>query len=158
VVDNVKKLISINGIDSVSIDGGFWTVFSSNKSIQNPELNFDEIVVNNGDFVSISFSKDSDRDNLADREEVIRGTNIHSIDTDGDGLDDFDEARVGWDISVVGSAIRHVYPDPKNDDFDGDTLTDSQEKQKGTDPYLKDTDDDSVMDNYDSSPLDPNDA
>ncbi len=158
VVDNVKKLISINGIDSVSIDGGFWTVFSSNKSIQNPELNFDEIVVNNGDFVSISFSKDSDRDNLSDREEIVRGSDIHSSDTDGDGLDDFDEARVGWDISVIGDATRHIYSDPRNDDFDGDTLTDSQEKQEGTDPYLEDTDKDTVNDNFDSYPLDPDNA
>ena len=155
VIGKVDKLISIKGIDSISIDGGFWTVFSSNKSIQDPMNGFEDIIVNNGDFVSISFSKDADLDNLADREEVVRGTDIDDPDTDDDGLDDFEEARVGWEVNVVGHTSRHIYPDPRNEDFDGDTLLDIHEEQIGTDPYLEDTDGDGVNDDIDMHPLDP---
>jgi hypothetical protein len=155
VIGKVNKLISINGIESISIDGGFWTVFSSNKSIQDPMNGFEDIIVNNGDFVSISFSKDADLDNLSDREEVVIGTDIDDPDTDDDGLDDFEEARVGWEVSVVGQTSRQVYPDPRNEDFDGDTLLDSYEEQAGTDPYLEDTDGDGVNDDIDMHPLDP---
>jgi hypothetical protein len=43
---------------------------------------------------SIAWNKDSDRDHLADHEEIIAGTNRYSADTDNDGLSDYEELRI----------------------------------------------------------------
>src|SRR5262249_30544750 len=48
--------------------------------------------------------------------------------TDADGLGDFSEVRLGWDVGVVGQLIRHVFPDPTLRDTDGDGLTDKEEQ------------------------------
>lgn len=69
-------------------------------------------------------------------------------DTDGDGLSDAEEARIGTD--------------PRNPDTDGDGLLDGEEVNKHkTNPLDKDTDDGGVDDgvevSFENDPLDPDD-
>jgi hypothetical protein len=77
---------------------------------------------------------DSDGDGLTDEEERRLGTDPYNADTDGDGLTDYEE------VKVYGT-------DPLNPDTDGDGLFDREEvKVYGTDPLNADTDGDGFLD------------
>jgi len=103
------------------------------------------------EFSLTGFSRtlDSDGDGLTDWEEIhVYGTDPHNWDTDGDGLSDGDEV--------------HKYgTDPLNPDTDGDGLTDWEEIYVyGTDPLNPDTDGDGLTDGeevliYGTDPLNP---
>jgi hypothetical protein len=67
-------------------------------------------------------SVDSDGDGLTDGQEYQLGTDPSVVDTDGDGISDFDE------------------------DLDGDGLSNGEEFAIGTDPALVDTDGDGISD------------
>lgn len=66
-------------------------------------------------------AKDSDDDGLTDQEEANLGTNPNEVDTDRDGLFDFEE------VKVYGT-------DPLNADTDGDGFLDGQEVKSGHNP------------------------
>ncbi len=66
-------------------------------------------------------SVDTDGDGLKDAEEATAGTNPRLVDTDGDGLTDWEE------VAVFGT-------DPLNPDTDGDTYLDGEEVQNGYNP------------------------
>jgi outer membrane protein OmpA-like peptidoglycan-associated protein len=90
---------------------------------------------------------DSDGDGLSDYDEInVYGTDPRNPDTDGDGLSDYAEL------------LRHR-TDPLNPDTDGDGLTDYAEiMQYGTDPLKVDTDGDGLSDyneviTYNTNPL-----
>ncbi|MEO6349571.1 MAG: IPT/TIG domain-containing protein [Candidatus Limnocylindrales bacterium] len=51
-----------------------------------------------------------------------------SKDTDRDGLGDFAELRVGWQVSADSAALTQVYSSPRLPDSDGDGLLDPQEQ------------------------------
>ncbi len=93
---------------------------------------------------------DSDGDGLTDAEERRIGTDPFNPDTDGDGLTDFEEVR------VYGT-------DPLNPDSDYDGLTDGAEvRVYKTDPLNPDTDRGGVSDGHEviedgTNPLDPRD-
>ncbi len=78
-----------------------------------------------------------------------------SVDTDGDGLVDFEEARQGWMVRVLGGESYVAYSNPTVVDSDGDTMSDYQERSAGTDPLRIDTDGDGVADGCERAPLDP---
>ncbi|HUF39611.1 MAG TPA: protein kinase [Anaerolineales bacterium] len=80
----------------------------------------------------IALLVDSDGDGLTDVEEQRLGTDPFNQDTDGDGLSDFEEVQTGTD--------------PLNPDTDGDGLTDGEEKIWGTNPLVPDTDGDTIPD------------
>lgn len=66
---------------------------------------------------------DSDMDGLTDYDEIyLYGTNPYIIDTDGDGLGDYEE------IMIFGT-------DPLNPDTDSDTYLDGQEIISGYNPF-----------------------
>ena len=46
--------------------------------------------------------------------------------------------------------------DPRNEDSDGDGLSDIEERTNGTDPLDPDTDDDGILDNVDTDTINPN--
>lgn len=73
------------------------------------------------DQIQIVLSDDPDGDGLTNTEELALGTNAHLIDTDGDGLSDYDEARVHGTNPVMA-------------DSDGDTIPDLLELMAGTNP------------------------
>ena len=98
--------------------------------------------------------KDSDGDGISDFDEVTKGSNPNdannpkNIDTDKEGLKDYDELFV-------------YNTDPTKVDTDGDGLSDYDEiKVYGTDPLLADTDGDGVNDYQEVAILftDPNDG
>lgn len=64
---------------------------------------------------------DSDGDGITDEEEAKLGTDPNSADSDGDGLSDYDE-------------INTHKTNPNNPDSDGDGFTDSQEVEMGYSP------------------------
>jgi hypothetical protein len=96
-----------------------------------------------------------------------------SVDSDRDGLTDFEEVKLGWRICIQlnplvpcpspmematpgdGNAYYHAYADPRTPDADRDGWTDATEKAAGTDPLNPDTDDDGLPDSSDPSPLVP---
>jgi len=68
---------------------------------------------------------DKDLDGLSDEQEKRLGLNPNSIDTDGDGLFDYQE-------------INLYKTDPKNGDTDGDGMADGSEVIRGRDPKKAD--------------------
>jgi len=89
---------------------------------------------------------DSDGDGLSDKEERRIGTDPHNPDTDGDGLSDGDE-------------VLKYHTNPMKVDTDGDGLSDGEEVLKyHTDPLKVDTDGDGLSDGdevlkYHTNPL-----
>ncbi|MBT8202988.1 MAG: PD40 domain-containing protein [Acidimicrobiia bacterium] len=75
---------------------------------------------------------DTDGDGLDDNEEAVLGTDPANPDTDGDGLADGREIDLGTD--------------PLDSDTDNDGLDDGTESDLGTDPLDPDTDGDSLSD------------
>ena len=71
--------------------------------------------------------EDYDEDGLTNKEEQDLGTSSSLVDTDGDKLNDYDEAKVHG-------------TNPLNQDTDSDTLTDAEEITLGLDPLKGSTD------------------
>ena len=104
-------------------------------------------------------SADTDQDGLSNGAEMRLGTNPLECDTDGDGIDDAEEAE----LNAGGGG-----PDPTRHDTDGDGVSDGDELDAGTDPRLGDTDGDGMDDGWEIAhraasgtpvdPLDPDDA
>jgi outer membrane protein OmpA-like peptidoglycan-associated protein/outer membrane protein W len=99
---------------------------------------------------AVSGETDSDGDGLTDAEEARLGTNPHMKDTDSDGLMDGEEVNV-------------YKTDPLNRDTDFDLLSDGEEVLKyKTDPLKPDTDAGGVWDGHEvledgTDPLNKND-
>lgn len=101
--------------------------------------------------------KDIDGDLLLNDEEEQLGSNPYDVDTDGDGLSDYEEVRV----YKTNPTLRDSDADGLNDyvevlkyrtdaaipDSDGDGLSDADEATKyNTDPLAPDTDSDGLID------------
>ncbi|OIP79405.1 MAG: hypothetical protein COT39_00285 [Parcubacteria group bacterium CG08_land_8_20_14_0_20_48_21] len=82
-----------------------------------------ELIAMEGDpeFLDESLPTDIDRDGLADVEELIYGTDPALLDTDGDGLTDYEE-------------VHTFATNPLNKDTDGDTYADGDEVRAGYNP------------------------
>lgn len=94
--------------------------------------------------------KDSDGDGLTDEMERRLGTDPLNVDTDNDGLTDFFEYMYG---------LNPLVPETEHDP-DGDGLTNVEEQTYKTDPTKADTDDDGLSDYeevkvYGTDPLNP---
>lgn len=95
---------------------------------------------------------DSDGDGLSDVDEAKAGTDPKKADTDGDGLLD------GFEVQNSGKKGSSTYLDPLNansdgdkipdgeEDFDSDGLTNLQEQSNQTDPRDPDSDGDGLRD------------
>jgi len=107
--------------------------------------------------------RDSDNGGQGDGAEVLSGTSplngsddpLPPPDTDGDGLNDAEEAALGTDPALVdsdgdgledGEEVFDRGTDPALDDSDGDGLLDSEEVAAGTDPLRPDSDGDGLLD------------
>lgn len=76
---------------------------------------------------------DTDSDELLDYMELVLGTNINNVDTDGDGLPD------GYEVMTLGTDPLKADSDDNGttdgqEDADSDTLNNLREYQLGTDP------------------------
>src|SRR5262245_9509899 len=120
-----------------------------------------EIMLKNGERVSLVFVKDSDGDGLFDGEEALLGTDPLRWDTDHDGVSDGYEVKFRRPIrfdrvnGYAGEADYSSTSDPLLADTDGDGLSDLEEIARGTDARLADTDGDGTDDGSDPAPLDP---
>ncbi|NOX58830.1 MAG: hypothetical protein GXP29_08235 [Planctomycetes bacterium] len=138
----------------------FWAVLGTFADAGDQSIHFDDLVLKAGDTIMLVYTEDRDDDGVFKREEFMYGSSDDDSDSDNDTLDDFLEIRTGWDIFVSGnhpqlSGLKHVFPDPTQDNVDQDQLTDPQEMAAGTDPKNPDTDGDGLNDGADNCPTDP---
>jgi len=133
--------------------GDVETVYDPDEAAYNVA----DIRVNAADEILLVYLEDADGDGLGYREEIVNGTDPNDMDgdTDNDGLSDYEEVRDGWTVTAINQIDANRYPakvfsSPVSRDYDGDTLTDKQEKDRGLDPYNADTDGDGINDNLDT--------
>jgi hypothetical protein len=91
------------------------------------QTDFGQIHVRPGDTIGLKFIQDVDRDGLSVESEFLAGSSDFKRDTDDDQLGDFAEVRIGWEVGVVGSPLRRVFPNPRTADSDRDGLSDREE-------------------------------
>ena len=84
-----------------------------------------------GDSEGDACDTDDDNDGLADSLELTIGTDRLIIDSDGDGLGDYDEVNFDGDS---GMYTPNQDTDPLNDDTDGDGFLDGMEVLSQHDP------------------------
>ncbi len=126
------------------------------------------------------YIKDSDKDKLYDWLEEYLGTDPKKVDSDGDGLSDYDEIYItltdpakydstgfgvsdgecDFDMDGLNNYEEVLYgSNPHKADTDSDTLNDADEILHGTDPADTDTDKDGMSDGieipYGMNPTDP---
>jgi hypothetical protein len=103
------------------------------------------------DVPDMNIAADYDGDGISDYQESLLGTDPANMDTDGDGLDNYDEINV-------------YHTDPLDPDTDGDGISDGDEVDNGLDPLLSnvglDSDGDGLSDVdevnvYGTDPLNP---
>lgn len=109
--------------------------------------------LNAGPLPDVVLATDSDGDGLTDPEEQRVGTDPGLRDTDGDGTNDLIEDRLrnaGFDpLDAADSDCRITDDDDFNRrDDDGDGLLNCEERFLGTNPRLFDTDADGIPDNF----------
>lgn len=145
--------------------GKFWAVIAAENTssrvpaatrLLDPTKDFEALVLMPRDRVFLAYVADEDGDGLFSREERLYRTSDTTTDTDGDGLSDREEIREGWNVfSTLPTYTNRpkVFSDPSRPDADQDTLTDLQERTRGTDPNRSDTDGDGIRDDADADPL-----
>ena len=147
--DGVEVLTRVRGVQtdfaSPSPEKRFWAIISANREVPLTQ-GFSGMELRARDDIQLVFTRDVDQDQLLEREEIFFGSSDTAADSDGDSLNDFDEVRSGWSVTVKGSGVRKVFPSPAMPDSDLDGLTDDVEKQYGTDPTQADTDLDGLTD------------
>lgn len=105
------------------------------------------------------FSIDTDGDGLSDGDEAILGTSPISADTDGDTIPDAAEGGYGTDPRIADTDVDglsdgreiELGTHPLMPDTDADGLIDGFEVDIGTDPKLADTDGDTILDGVEIS-------
>jgi len=126
-----------------------WASFLSSEREEPIATDFQDIVLQPGDEIALTYLYDRDVDGLIDRlEELfgsVDGASPSDADTDGDGLTDFEEVVEGWVVNMVshrdpesllargisnatsGAFQYRVFSDPRTADTDGDGETDDRE-------------------------------
>ncbi len=145
--DGVEILTRVRGVQTTvggaARDRKFWAIISSTPLPDG--VNFSDTVLRAGTNYSLQFVQDRDGDGLFASTEFIYGSSDDSVDTDNDGLGDFDEVRTGWLLGIPG-AERRVFSDPTRVDSDGDGKSDRVERDFRIDPRKADTDEDGIRD------------
>jgi len=145
-----KKLYGLASIDEYKYnlkDSAMWYVTIQRaadfkKGLNTMELytfahasyDLEKIFVGAGDAVHIFYSKDQDHDGVSLPTEHLFGTDDKKVDSDGDGLSDYDEIT-GW---TKGKSKVKIYTDPTNDDTDDDGLNDKEDPEPTKRAMFKD--------------------
>ncbi|HEX6929235.1 MAG TPA: hypothetical protein VF267_08295, partial [Gammaproteobacteria bacterium] len=108
---------------------------------------------------------DFDGDGLTNLQEFETGNNPHTLDTDGDGIPDGDDAPLDPNADSDGDGMPDnwemqygldpYFPGDAEMDFDNDMLTNLREFETGNDPHNWDTNGNGIPDG-DDAPPDPN--
>ena len=155
LVDGVQVLTSIRGVENhreveknqIPNDGDpvhgvprdpmrVWAVYIQETEHADGSSDFEDTIVKHGDVVRLIYTADMDGDGLLAPEEDIYGSSDAMVDTDLDGLTDFQEVKVGWTVSITDirpgrDPIEYrVYSSPIASDQDGDGLSDLDERGK----------------------------
>ena len=103
---------------------------------------FQAIVTEDG--ITIDYP-DSDGDGIVDLLEAILGIDPSKIDTDDDGLTDYQELNItGTDPTDYDSVEKRI--SDADADCDGDGISNLEDIELGTDPQVLDSDDDGLTD------------
>ena len=141
-----------------------------------PDRRVDDILMVPGRKVWVAYLQDEDGDGVPRRAEIFFGTSDDSVDSDGDGVDDIDEAFHAYQVTFETlSQTNDSYSsrsNPQLADTDADGLTDGEERQllftaadridsdgdllddttevttEGLDPLDVDSDDDGTADGF----------
>ncbi len=164
-----RVLTSVDGVTGQVATGGpisrSWMLSATRNEMVAPGVDFEDIVLQAGDEVTMALVRDDDLDGVSDLQEKFFGAEP-GLDTDDDGLTDREELVLGWPggVDPRNPAIRLgageadpplVFSDPTRPDTDEDGLPDLKERMRGTDPRNPDTDGDDVADGDDLFPLIP---
>ncbi len=155
---------------------GAWNIFGDAEGIGLDDAgspDWRDIPLKPGDAISLTYTSDSDDDQLPDGYEEQIGTDPESADSDGDGLTDHFEARVGWTVPFARGhrPSYKAFPNPLNCDVDDDGSPDGPalpppdgpgpslpniepcptghlgpESERLTDPLITDTNEDGLID------------
>lgn len=131
-------LASINSFSNSKKDDAWWYIMIDaasdlklkNKrvtiySAANGSFDMNRVMIGSGDAVQFFYSKDADGDGLPVRTEVLLGTSDSKIDTDGDGLTDYEEVQ-GYTFPETPDVT--FYSDPAKADTDGDGIDDKTDE------------------------------
>ena len=160
-VDNSGRLSSIGTVTGDGVITG-WLVLHKTTNAgsetatvhsYNTDYDFNNIVLKAGDVLHMVYQIDQDGDKLGQRIEAMLGTSTDNIDSDGDGINDYDEVFKGWVVTYPSGTQLRVSSSPVSSDTDGDGLTDAEELTLLTDPRSNDTDGDLLSDATDPDPL-----
>ncbi|HRX84560.1 MAG TPA: hypothetical protein P5572_06020 [Phycisphaerae bacterium] len=141
----VEALTRIRDVANSPDGRKFWTSVASNTHL-GLDQDFSTIPLKAHDAILLLYTSDVDNDGLFVREEYLYGSDDTKVDTDGDGLDDFDEVRNGWVVAKKPGQPYPTYSSPARADSDLDGLDDAAEKAAATDPNRSDTDEDGLSD------------
>ncbi len=127
-ITDLMELITNSNPYNSDTDGDFLPDDYEFKYHISSNIKFDT----NGDSISDA-DEDYDQDGLSNLKEFQIGTDPTEKDTDGDGLDDYEE------VMIYGT-------DPLNSDTDMDLVGDGREIELGLDPLKKDSNGNGIID------------
>jgi hypothetical protein len=136
------ELTGVGGVQNAAKDPnrGLWTAVGSAIGLADDSTDFPDILLRPGDpstsfpgdhgAIILTYLDDADHDGVPGNFETLNGTNPEAVDTDGDGLSDRFETKVGWTVPLVkdGAPDYHVYSSPLTCDADGDGSPDGPGK------------------------------
>ncbi len=162
----IEVLTSMKGVANDPAAARFWVLMTDAPIDRGADL--DDIVLTAGETYTLAYVQDRDNDGLFACEEYLYGSSDRRINTDGcpdpqnstnficnhpscqgfdtDCLTDFQEVKVGWEVSVEGRPGYKSYASPAWPDTDADGILDHDERVYGTDPMKRDTDGDGIPD------------
>lgn len=143
ILANMPKNIFVDDAVSVNTnlpeDSVTFAGVSEDETIRSANAEDDTVEADEDD------EKDTDGDKLPDWFEEIIGSSIYKIDTDGDGLSDYDEATLmdtePTEYDTDGNGVCDA-----DEDTDGDKITNIKEIELGTSPLEADSDGDGLND------------
>lgn len=155
-------LTSVRDVSADAATDGRWVVaittndgVSIARTIHDPNENpidFAALDVGPGSVLELVYVEDADGDGLLSRDEFLAGASDDDRDSDDDGLDDYTEAKIGWDVPLILDEVVRVYSSPATADIDVDGYDDRTERELGTNPNRDDTDRDGIRDDLDPEP------